>query len=117
LLRQSRGSEAEPLLSESLAILQKATPDDWRRHHATSLLGGALLSQGRFAEAESLVVPGYEGLKAREATISASDRVFVREAAERVIRLYENWGKAELATAWKSKLNLHDLPTDVFAQP
>jgi serine/threonine protein kinase/tetratricopeptide (TPR) repeat protein len=117
LLRQSRWSEAEPLLNESLAILQKATPDDWRRHHAMSLLGGALLGQGRYADAESLVVPGYEGLKAREASINVSDRVIVREAAERVIRLYENWGKAELATAWKSKLGLHDLPADVFAQP
>jgi serine/threonine protein kinase len=117
LLRQSRWTEAEPLLRESLAILEKATPDNWRRYNAMSLLGGALSGQGRHAAAESLVVPGYEGLSAREATISVSDRVFVREAAERVIRLYENWGKVDLASAWKSKLGLCDLPTDVFSRP
>jgi serine/threonine-protein kinase len=117
LLHQSCRSEAEPLLRESLAILQNATPDDWRRYHVMSLLGGALLGQGRYADAESLVVPGYEGLKAREATIRASDRVSLREAAERVIRLYGDWGKAELATAWKSKLGLQDLPADVFDRP
>ncbi len=34
-----------------------------------SLLGGALLGQGRYAEAEPLVIGGYEGMKAREAKI------------------------------------------------
>jgi hypothetical protein len=64
-----------------------------------SLLGGALLGQGRYTDAESLVVPGYEGLKAREAMIGLANRETVREAAEQVIRLYENWDKTELATA------------------
>jgi hypothetical protein len=45
------------------------------------------------------------------------DRSRLREAAERVVRLYEDWGKAEQATAWKAKLRLPDLPADVFARP
>ena len=49
-------SEAEPLLRECLAIRAKAVPDDWRRFDAMSLLGGALLGQGTYAEAEPLVV-------------------------------------------------------------
>jgi hypothetical protein len=36
------------------------------------------------------------------------------EAAERVIRLYEAWGKPEQAAAWKARLGLADLPADVF---
>ena len=39
-----------------------------------SLLGGALLGQGRYAEAEPLVVAGYEGMKAREARITVPDQ-------------------------------------------
>src|SRR5436309_836134 len=33
------------------------------RFNMMSPLGGALLGQGRYAEAEPLVVPGYEGMK------------------------------------------------------
>ena len=79
-----------------------------------SLLGGALLGQGRYAEAEPLVVAGYEGMKAREARIAVPERSRLREAAERVVRLYEAWGKPEQAAAWKAKLGMPDLPADVF---
>jgi hypothetical protein len=40
----------------------------------------------------------------------------MREAAMRVIRLYEAWGKYEKATEWKAKLGMPDLPVEVFAQ-
>jgi serine/threonine protein kinase/tetratricopeptide (TPR) repeat protein len=117
LLNQSRWSEAEPLLREDLAIYTKATPDDWKRYEAMSLLGGALLGQGRHAEAEPLLVQGYEGMKARGARITVPDRSLLREAAERVVRLYEGWSKAEQARAWKAKLGIPDLPAEVFATP
>ena len=100
---QSRWSEAEPLLREALAIREKATPDDWARYDAMSLLGAALLGQGRYAEAEPLIVAGYEGMKAREARIIVPERPRLREAAERVIRLYEAWGQPEEAAAWKAR--------------
>ena len=117
LLEQSRMSEAEPLLQEAVTILEKVNPDDWSRYNAMSLLGGALLGQGRSGEAESPVVAGYEGMKAREARIGVPDRFRLREAAERVVRLYEEWGKPEKATEWKAKLGMPDLPADVFAGP
>ena len=117
LLRQSRWSEAEPLLREALAIRAKAAPEDSARYDAMSLLGAALLSQGRYSEAEPLIVPGYEGMKQRQAKIAVLDRSRLRESAERVVRLYEDWGKAERAAMWKAKLGMPDLPADVFARP
>jgi hypothetical protein len=105
------------VLRECLAIRAKAIPDDWSRFNTMSLLGGALLGQERYAEAEPLIVPGYEGLKAHEAKIPPPGKVRLPEAAERVVRLYEAWGKPEQATAWKAKLGLADLPDDVFARP
>jgi len=116
LLLLEKGSEAEPFLRECLAIREKALPDDWSRRYATSLLGGALLGQGRYAEAEPLVVQGYEGMKAREAKIPAQAKPHLAEAAERVVRLYEAWGKPSQAAAWKDKLGLADLPAEVFAR-
>jgi serine/threonine protein kinase len=117
LLRQSRWSEAESLLREALAIRAKAAPDDWGRYDAMSLLGGSLLGQGRYAEAEPLIVAGYEGMKAREARIVMPGRFRLREAAERVIHLYEAWNRPDRATAWKAQLGLPDLPAEVFARP
>jgi serine/threonine protein kinase len=117
LVEQAKWPEAESLLREGLAIREKATPDHWRRYEAMSLLGGALLGRAHQAEAEPLIVAGYEGMKARESRINMPERSRLREAAERVIRLYQEWNKPDQATAWKAKLGMPDLPADVFARP
>jgi tetratricopeptide (TPR) repeat protein len=117
LLVQSRWSEAEPILRECMAIGEKATPDDWVRFKATSLLGGSLLGQGRFADAEPLIVQGYEGMKSREARIPGVERHHLHEGAERVINLFEAWGRPEQAAAWRARFGRADLPDDVFARP
>jgi hypothetical protein len=117
LLKQEKWREAEPLLRECLAVREKAQPAAWTTFNTRSQLGGALLGQGRYAEAEPLVVSGYEGMKARAATIPPVARPRLTEAALRLVRLYEAWGKPEQAAAWKARLGLSDLPADVFARP
>ena len=117
LSRAGRPAEAEPFLRECLMIRTKRAPDDWSRFNAMSLVGAASLGQARYAEAEPLIVPGYEGLKAREDRIPIPSQPCLPEAAERVVRLYEAWGKPEQAARWKVKLGLANLPADVFARP
>jgi tetratricopeptide (TPR) repeat protein len=117
LMRLSRWSEAEPPLREAQLIRQKATPHAWQCYEATSLLGGVLLGQGRYAEAERLVVEGYQRMKDHEAGIYAPDRFRLREAAERVVRLYQAWNKPDQAAAWKANLGMPDLPAEIFATP
>jgi hypothetical protein len=105
LLRSRRHAGAEPILREGLAILQKKRPGAWTTFHAQSLLGDALLGQGKYAEAEPLLLRGYEGLKAREGQIPPLySRHRVAEAARRIVRLYEAWGQAEKAAEWRTKL-------------
>ena len=82
-----------------------------------SLLGESLLGQGRTTEAEPLVVQGYERMKARKSRIPTPERSRLREAAERVIRLYEACGELDQATVWKARLGMPDLPAEVFARP
>jgi hypothetical protein len=55
-------------------------------------------------------------MKAREPRIAVPDRFRLREAAERVVRLYEAWNQPDRAAAWKARLGLTDLPADVFAR-
>ncbi|QDV32309.1 serine/threonine-protein kinase [Tautonia plasticadhaerens] len=117
LLMQSRWSEAEPILREAMGIAEKAPADDWRRYDAMSLLGGSLAGQGRYADAEPLAVAGYEGMMGRELRLTVPERHRLREAAVRLVRLYEAWGKPEKAAEWEVGLGTADLPADVFAQP
>jgi eukaryotic-like serine/threonine-protein kinase len=92
---------AEPLLRETLAVREKALPDDWSTFEAQSLLGGSLMGQKKYAEAESYLIHGYEGMKAREPKIPAPYRKVVPEALERIVRLYEASGKKDKAQDWR----------------
>ena len=67
-----------------------------------SLLGGSLLGQKRFAEAEPLLVQGYEGMKQREAAIPAGCPR-LREATERLVQLDEAKNQPENAAEWRAK--------------
>jgi eukaryotic-like serine/threonine-protein kinase len=115
LLKQYQWAEAAPVLRESLKIRQAKQPSDWSTFNTRSLLGGSLVGQQNYAEAEPLIVGGYEGLKARAARIPTPDRPRLSEAARRVVELYEAWGQTDKAAAWRAKLGLADLPADVFS--
>jgi hypothetical protein len=56
-------------------------------------------------------------MKAREGKIPLIARARLLEAAVRVVQLYEGWGRAAQANAWRKKLGLADLPADIFARP
>jgi hypothetical protein len=62
------------------------------------------LGQKRYAEAEPLLLQGYEGLKQRESAITISFERWVTDALERVIQLYEATDQPEMARAWRAKL-------------
>jgi hypothetical protein len=65
------------------------------------MLGGSLEGQRKYAEAEPLLISGYAGVKQRESAIPMQDRHILSEAAEHVIRLYENWGKPDKLKEWQ----------------
>jgi hypothetical protein len=110
-------AEAESLLREYLTTPEKKTLDAWQSFETHSLLGGSLLGQRKYAEAEPHLLRGYERMLAREAKIPAPSRKRVVEAGVRIIRLYEAWNKPDQAEAWKARLGLRDLPAEVFALP
>jgi eukaryotic-like serine/threonine-protein kinase len=95
--------EAEAHARDALALFQASQPDGWPTHDARSLLGAALLGQGKAAEAGPLLRSGYEGLERRRDAIPAYFRPRVAEALDRLIAWGEAAGtKAELA-AWKAE--------------
>ena len=105
-LMQSKYVEAESLLREALAIYENTHVYKWQRYDAQSMLAGSLQGQKQFDKAEPLALSGYEGMKDREAEITALSRNRLTEAGERVVSLYEAWGKDDKANEWRQKLRL-----------
>jgi hypothetical protein len=110
LLSKKKPTEAELKLRECLAIRQKIQPDDWTTFAAKVTLGEALLEQKKYADAEPLLLSGYEGLKQREAKIPAQDKVRLVKGLGRLVQLYEAWGKKDQEARWRKELETAETP-------
>jgi serine/threonine protein kinase/tetratricopeptide (TPR) repeat protein len=107
VLRQKRPSAAEPDLRQALAILERH-PDPGEMHYARSLLGIALADQGRFADAEPLLIEAYQGMKSLETEHKGKGRLYLgrqTDALKRLVQLSEEWGKPEQAARWQKELD------------
>lgn len=103
-LNLNRYEEAEAMLRECLKIRQAKSPQAFTTSNAKSMLGGALLGQEKYADAEELLLAGYRGLKAAELQVPVKNRVLVTQALERLVKLYEAWGKPDEAAKWRAEL-------------
>jgi hypothetical protein len=88
-LREGKFAEAEGLARECLAQREREIPDDWRTFNSRGMLGGSLLGQMKYAEAEPLLVSGYEGMKQCEVKIPLEGKVRLSETLQRLVRLYQ----------------------------
>jgi hypothetical protein len=74
-------------------------------YQAQSVLGGVYLGLNDFAKAEPLLIQAYEGIQMHKDQLSPLYARFrIAEAGQRVVGLYEAWGRAEKAAEWRSKL-------------
>jgi non-specific serine/threonine protein kinase/serine/threonine-protein kinase len=109
-----RASEGEGWLRESRNIGRRAWPaNHWVPADAASRLGGCLTVLRQFQEAETLLLSSYLTLASARAT-PPPRRV---EALERIVKLYETWGKPDKAVAWRAKRSGLTKPTEQGAQP
>jgi serine/threonine protein kinase/tetratricopeptide (TPR) repeat protein len=97
-------TEADALARESLALCEKRFPDDWRTFRTRSLLGGSLLKQKRYEEAEPLLLSGYEGLTQHEAMLPSWGKTWLVGCLKALEHLCEATGRADQAAEWKKKL-------------
>ena len=96
-------TQAESTLRDCLAIQESRQPDNWSTFRTRSVLGGALLGQKRYDEAEPQLQAGYEGMARRADKILLRNRVRVREALDRLIAFAEATNRADEAKAWKDE--------------
>jgi serine/threonine protein kinase len=104
LLELRQWTKAESLLRECLAIRETAQPDEWTTFNSKSQLGGALLGQRKYAEAEPLLLAGYEGMKERESTMPPQGKSRLFEGLERLVQFYEALEKTDESAKWRKEL-------------
>jgi serine/threonine protein kinase len=126
LTRQGRAGDGEPLLREGLELCRTGYPLghwptadaqipqlDWATATAESRLGGCLTVLGQFADAEKLLLSSYQTLQGARGT-PPQRRV---EAVDRIVNLYETWGKADKAAEWRAKRPVLPKPPEKGAAP
>jgi hypothetical protein len=94
-------AEAEATLRDALTLRTNYFP---KGHHKTALtlgaLGECLTTQKRYAEAEELLLTSHHDLNSSQG--EQSPRTV--EALQRVIELYEAWGKLDQTTRFRKLL-------------
>jgi len=102
---------AEALLRDALTSLSESSAGSWVRYNCESLLGASLAGQRKFAEAEPLLLSGYQGMLGRKSTMPWERRFALNDGAAWILELYESWRKPEKAEEWRQNLKLN--PADV----
>ncbi|MCO6458048.1 MAG: serine/threonine protein kinase [Pirellulaceae bacterium] len=103
LMQLESWSDAEPIIRECLAIRQQAQPEAWLTFNSQAMLGAALLGQEKYAEAEPLLLAGYEGMKARAETIPPQAQPRLTEALDRLIDLYTATNNPDEVAKWQAE--------------
>lgn len=102
--RADGGGRADP--AGRAAIREKLAPDSWLAPLSECALGQSLAAQAKYAEAEPLLVRGYERLAKAAVPPSPWDRVFYdgrRATAEYLVHLCEATGKPAEAKKWRAE--------------
>ena len=72
---------------------------NWLIGSAESVLGDALTDQGRYQEAQELLLAGQEAM----AGDSGASDTRKHESIERLVKLYEAWGRPDQAASWRAR--------------
>ncbi len=130
LLHQQNYREAESLLRQSIKAGKLNEPDLYTTFNRQSLLGAVLLGQSldlrntdptaaemKLLEAETFLLAGYEGMKAREDKIPATSKRRLTEALQRLVELYSVLGKPSEAARWQKKLEPRNAERPITPEP
>jgi len=98
LMRAGRAVDGEKAFREALDIHRRSlSPGHFQIATTENLLGGALVAQRRFSEAEPLLTGSYARIRAH----FGPEHPRTQAARKRVVQLYEAWGKPGKAAAYQ----------------
>ena len=68
-------------------------------------MGASLAGQKRYAEAEPLLLEGYQGMAERKDRMGVPNWHYLDRAGEWTVDLYRVWGKPDRAAEWRERLS------------
>ena len=96
LLRTERYADCEEISQRGIACARVQTPvDELILHNSIARLGSAQAAQGQHYDAEGVLLDGFGELP-DPPPIELRDQY-----VEELIKLYESWGNADEAAAWR----------------
>ena len=99
LLTRGEPATAGVLLDQALTVLRRSMPEsDWTLADAEGVLGMYLLDLGCFEEAESILIKSYRIIS----EVKGDQAIHTRNAASRLVELYEAWGREEEAEKYRA---------------
>jgi tetratricopeptide (TPR) repeat protein len=111
---QTRLGEAQRAARDAMRILeQKRRPGHYLRALGASVLGEILGQQGRFDEAQPLLLTGFNELQQNGDAAPARRR----EAIARLVALYQSWGKSDETDRWRDVLRDFDRDHRLATRP
>jgi eukaryotic-like serine/threonine-protein kinase len=106
LFQNNRAAEAEPLVRECLRIREKKMPDEVLTFMTRNLLGAVLMEQGKYPEAEPLLLSSWEALNQRATEEPTQSKTSLEKALLRLIRLYDLTEQPARANACRNEIEL-----------
>jgi eukaryotic-like serine/threonine-protein kinase len=102
-ISQGKFAAAEPLARNAMEQNERQDPKDWDRFRAESLLGASLAGEKKYAEAEPLLLEGYQGMDAQKDHELMPNWYHLDRARGWLIGLYRAWGKPGKVHEWMNK--------------
>ena len=109
LRRIGAWEDAEPILQESLEIMNRLKPDQWETFDRQSQFGECLVKTKKFDEAKEWLFSGHEGLKATFDDMPDNMKAKFGYSLDRIVEFYIATGDEALAADWQQKLDAFNL--------
>jgi serine/threonine protein kinase/tetratricopeptide (TPR) repeat protein len=104
-VRTGNTTEATALVTQQVqAAHTQFAADSPQLATALTEIGKLLLDAKEYAEAEPLLMQGYEGMKRCEARLPLEDPRHVTETLEPLVQLYDAWDRPDQAAKWRKEL-------------
>jgi eukaryotic-like serine/threonine-protein kinase len=103
LMDQRKWPEAERLFREGLGSREASAPENFVTLNMQSQLGGTLVAQKKYADAEPILKSSFDRMKPTGRTLSSRRKDALRETAERLIDLYRATDRPREAAKWQAE--------------
>ncbi len=99
-----RYEESVPILRQAVKVLVTTEPDHWRTFMDQGQLGKALARAGHPAEAEALLIAGYDGVRAHQSQLPPSRRHLPSSYAAELVQVCTALGRPAAAAEWQARV-------------